>query len=163
MTDHLTTLFVGLGSPHGDDQIGWRVADWLASQDDLPSGLAIRKAAIPLDVLDWLEDIQILGVCDALETSTPRKELERWEWNASGEDRFDRLLPILKRTNTGNSHDYQLAEVLDLAGKLDRLPPRVVVWGIPAVQFQPGQPVSEDLQENLPTICEQIRSDLTLR
>lgn len=79
------TLFVGVGSPHGDDRAGWLVADALSdlfgtdvstqasgtlNAGGLPSrkypSLAIRKTCIPADLLDWLDGAAKLIICDAL-------------------------------------------------------------------------------------------------
>ncbi len=80
MSNPPQTLFVGLGSPHGDDQIGWLIADRLAAERGLPGTVAVRKAAIPLDLLDWLEGVDCLHVCDALQGPTTFGEVQRWEW-----------------------------------------------------------------------------------
>ena len=37
---------------------------------------------IPLDVLDWLEGVNILHVCDACETTQIHEKLHRFTWNA---------------------------------------------------------------------------------
>lgn len=160
MSEHPTALFVGLGSPHGDDQIGWLVADRLANTKNLSSRWSIRKAAIPLDLLDWLEGIQFLGICDALDPSSAKEGIQRGEWSRNSEPNPTAVLPLLNRMKTGNSHSFQLAEVLDLANTLNRLPSQLVVWAIPAIQCEPEQPLSDELQKQLPTYCDQILFEL---
>ncbi|MCA9071825.1 MAG: hydrogenase maturation protease [Planctomycetaceae bacterium] len=160
MNQSPNTLFVGLGSPHGDDQIGWLVVDRLICVDDRPSGLVIRKATIPLDLLDWLDGIQRLVVCDAMEPTSTRVDLQHWTWCRAADKIPTGLLTQLFRVRTGNSHDYQLAEVLDLANRLDKLPPRIEIWGIPTIQCEYGHPISDELLDELSTICEDILSEL---
>ena len=157
-----SSLFVGLGSPHGDDQVGWLVADRLADPGTLPARLSIRKAAIPLDVLDWLDGVSFLGLCDASQTSAQAGSLERWEWISSRENTAPTgdLLSALERCRACGSHDFGLPEVLDLAGRLNRSPGRIVIWTISAKQYEAGQPLSEELRRNLPSICDQIRAEL---
>jgi hydrogenase maturation protease len=161
-----STLFAGLGSPHGDDQVGWLVADQLAKSKNLPRHLSIRKAAIPLDLLDWLQGVEILGLCDAAETSKETGKLERWEWNANLPRTRDTtisnaLLPMFKRLRIPGSHDFGIAEVFDLAERLDRLPARIVVWTISASQFGTGQPLSGELQRILPIVSKTILTELS--
>ncbi len=149
------TLFVGLGSPHGDDQIGWRIADELAQAADLPASINIRKAAVPLDVLDWSGGIETLHLCDAAETSAAAGELNRWDWQP-GRDVSRKLLPILERRSARGSHDFELPAVLDLMAQLNPKPPRIVVWTISATRFEPGESLSEELEQALPRIAATI-------
>jgi len=167
VNDHRSALFVGLGSSHGDDQIGWLVADQLASVRNPPAPFVVRKAAVPLDLLDWLAGVRFLGICDAAETSSPAGSLKRWEWNAEGEMPpahetslpTQTFFPMLNRSRTAGSHDFELSQVLDLAARLNRLPSRIVIWTVSAVQFEPGQALSHDLQRDLARICDEILSE----
>ncbi len=112
MSNTRRTLFVGLGSPHGDDQIGWLVADRLAGDDTLPTTVTLKKAVIPLDLLDWLEVIDCLHVCDAFQGAMPG-ELRRWEWNVESDlPTVTKLLPEIMRLRCQGSHDFGLAAVL---------------------------------------------------
>ncbi len=155
-------LFVGLGSPHGDDQIGWLVADRLAQAPDLSCSVTIRKAAVPLDLLDWLDGIEILHLCDAAETSKAIGELDRWDWQAAGADSFSsrQLLPFLQRLPARGSHDFELPSVLDLAAKLHRLPARIIVWTIAGHRFEPGECLSLELRQTLRQITATIAAGL---
>ncbi len=166
MNSPRSILFAGLGSPHGDDQIGWLVADQLAKSENLPRHVSIRKAAIPLDLLDWLEGVEILGICDAAETSTETGKLERWEWNANLPRARDTtpsntLLPMFKRLRNPGSHDFGIAEVFDLAERLNRLPARIVVWTISASQFGTSEILSGELQQIVPIVTEKILRELS--
>jgi hydrogenase maturation protease len=123
----VNTLFVGIGSPHGDDQIGWHMADELAarlkgSQTALLAELTIRKAASPADILDWLEGIERLVLCDACRSGGPPGSAYRWTWPDQA----------IEQADSSGSHDLDLASVLTLAQRLHSLPPIVVVWGIEA-------------------------------
>jgi len=135
------TLFVGIGSPHGDDQAGWHVADALvdrlqASPIALSGGatagsnspvrpqsqLVVRKARSPADVLDWIKGIDRLVICDACRSSGPPGSAYRWTWPD----------PAIEQTHCSGSHDMGLASVLALAQRLHSLPPAVIVWGLEA-------------------------------
>ena len=133
-------LLVGIGSPHGDDQAGWLVvSEWqrrLAChpEDDLSprhrglETLVCRLAKSPSDLLDWLEAVSHLIVCDCCESPTQLGEVRLWHWPA------DRFL----RTRSASSHQLGLSEVLDLATNLNRLPQRVEIWTIGGGRFAPG-------------------------
>ncbi len=121
-------LVVGIGSPHGDDQAGWLVASELQRRLVSPSEtLACRLAKSPSDLLDWLEDVTHLIVCDSYDSPTELGELRLWHWPA------DRLL----RTRSSSSHQLGLLNVLDLATNIGRLPSRVEIWAIGGGRFSP--------------------------
>ncbi len=79
-------LFVGIGSPHGDDQAGWLLADLLRGQFASAGGILVRQAVVPADILDWLNGVEHLHVCDACTTGSPAATLHRWEWNVAAGD-----------------------------------------------------------------------------
>ena len=89
--------------------------------------LACRLAKSPSDLLDWLDDVTHLIVCDCCESPTQLGELRLWHWPA------DRFL----RTRSSSSHQLGLPDVLDLATNIGRLPPRVEIWAIGGGRFAP--------------------------
>lgn len=57
MNSNADSLIVGIGSAHGDDQIGWLVADEvvrLVAQSDQSQHIMIHKVKSPIDVLNCL-------------------------------------------------------------------------------------------------------------
>ena len=137
------TLLVGLGSPHGDDQIGWLVADAVAELD--PTMLAVR-ALSPMDLLDRLDGVDRLAICDACVGSGAVGALTRWDWPT---------IEALPTTATG-THDMSLVEVLELAESLGRLPGHVTIWGIEAEPPHPAAPVSAKLAAAIPHLAQAI-------
>jgi hydrogenase maturation protease len=125
------TLFVGIGSPHGDDRLGWHVAEAIAErlQERVlqQARIAVRKAGSPADLLDWLEGIDRLVICDACRGGGPAGCTYRWTWP-------DRAIA---QAHSSGSHDLGLASILELAQRLDCLPLMVIVWGIEAEVVKP--------------------------
>jgi hydrogenase maturation protease len=152
------TLFVGIGSPHGDDQIGWCIADILANP---PSpGIAVRKASVPADLLDWLDGIALLAVCDASRGGRPAGTVQRLDWPDATAAADSHVLSILARRRASDTHGFGLATVLDLAHRLDRLPAHVIVWGVEGLTFEPNSELSPQMQGAVPAIAAAIRNDL---
>lgn len=132
------TLFAGIGSQHGDDRIGWLVAD--ALRERFPSDLEVRQASTPSHLLDWLGGIDRLVVCDAclaptVADTTNRSRLHRWEW------------PELDATSlrSASSHAFGLPQVLQLAEKLGNLPTQVIVFGVEGSCFDAFANLSPEL------------------
>jgi hydrogenase maturation protease len=137
-------LLVGLGSPHGDDQIGWRIAESLTGVDNVDE--RVRTAATPADLLDWLEGIDRLIVIDACQNDGAPGAIHRWRWPDA---------PAIRHATS--SHDLGLIEVLNIASRLGQLPALVEVFGIEIVQAGPGAPISPALENVLPRLVASFR------
>ena len=139
-------LIAGIGSAHGDDQAGWLVAEQLAAGFQDCCNITVRKAMIPLDLLDWLDGVDVLHVCDACETVENRGRVDRYVWN---DNRIVRSNPELHPTvahawpslRKRGSHDFGTSDVLGLAAELRSLPDRVVIWAVEGHRYQPGDQI----------------------
>ncbi len=154
MTDH--TLFVGIGSPHGDDRAGWLVADALAESEPLMQAggqaeVSVRKALTPVDVLDWLDDVRRLIVCDAVRGAGSAGTLYRWRWPDAS----------LGHVRSAGSHDVGLAAALTRAASLGWLPADVVVWGVEAGQGDAGGGLSPAVELALPGLIQLCRAEIS--
>jgi hydrogenase maturation protease len=149
-----TTLFVGLGSAHGDDQVGWLVAERLQDR------LVVRQATIPAQVLDWLDGVEVLHLCDACcGTDTPAR-LHHLTWRHSDTSRPGLLAAVVRLRSFG-THDFDLGGVLDLADRLDMMPATVHLWAVEGACFGPGDALSAPLVAALPRIVDEIWDCMT--
>ncbi len=114
------TLVVGIGSHHGDDQAGWLVADALS--DRACPSCEVRKVASPIEILDWLEGLERLILCDACRGLGEVGETYHTVWPTTQ----------ITAVNWSGTHDLGLPTVLELAERLGNLPPEVHIWGIEA-------------------------------
>lgn len=161
MTD-AGTLLVGLGSPHGDDRIGWLVIERLRS---MPlDGITLRQARSPLDLLDWLEGIERLVVCDAARGTGPPGRTRHWVWPVAELDAWQ----------GSGSHDFSLPQVLELAEHLGLVhtgsindseshankPPRVELWTVEGHNDNPGECLSTEVEAALPGLLQSIEISL---
>jgi hydrogenase maturation protease len=152
-----TRLFVGIGSPHGDDQAGWTIAEGLLQDVDSSGDIIVRRASVPLDLIDWLDGIDCLHVCDACQGDAPPGTLHRWEYKAatpaaSDRQREPRGRECFASLRSTGSHDFGLIAVLELADRLGRLPSQVVVWCIEGRRFEIGQTLSPEIVRILPEV-----------
>lgn len=135
------TLVVGLGSSHGDDQIGWRVAERLAasiadksdrSMRCSTADVSIRIARSPSELLGWFDGIERLFVCDAGQNIGTAGATLRLRWPNNQ----------LATLGCSGSHDMGLTEVLALAEQLCRLPKEVIIWCAQVDSTMPGSSLS---------------------
>lgn len=145
----LTTLVVGIGSPYGDDQAGWIIVQQLRNLHNSTHS-TIRQAAAPANVLDWLDKVERLIICDACEGLGCIGAAHRWQWPT--ED--------FPNNNWRGTHDLSLPVVLQLAQKLGRLPARVEIWGIEGAKRGVEESMSSEVSEAAAKLAMQIASEL---
>jgi hydrogenase maturation protease len=123
---------IGLGSPFGDDQAGWRVIDLLRSRG--LSGVDLIALDRPgQSLITWLPGVDWLILVDAVSSDTPLGGIIRLDPSR------------LDETSTSiSSHGLHIDEALQLASTLDSLPPRVDIYGI-----QVGQPDMQALRSEV--------------
>jgi Ni,Fe-hydrogenase maturation factor len=157
-------LIVGLGSAHGDDQAGWLVVKNLASQCQEYPDITVCRASIPLDLLDWIEGIDVLHICDACESTKSPAKLHRFRYGVETDElssggreypdsrtlnAVDQEIDIprspldLNSLRCRGTHDFGLPDVLRLAAATLLLPQSVIIWAIEGTDFQPQGELSE--------------------
>ena len=181
-------LVAGLGSRHGDDQAGWLVAEQVLkkvsgaleaeeeqdqnlmqeSSRHLLQHVVVRRAMIPLDLLDWLEGVSILHVCDACETTQSHEKLKRFTWNAGVLVNSDRaghadVNAALKLRRGHGSHDFGLPDVLRLAETTGMLPKQVIIWAIAGTYFQPEDVMSDETRETVSQAVNEMMKELSVK
>lgn len=143
------TLVVGLGSPdRGDDAIGGEVARRVAA-------LALPRVDVmahedPTDLIELWADYDAVVVVDAVSSGAPAGQVRVLEIGAG-------LDPLPEsawaRTGRGGTHAFGLAEAVELARALRRLPARVSVVGVEAGGFDHGAPLSTELAAAVPAVA----------
>jgi hydrogenase maturation protease len=110
---------VGVGSPHGDDQVGWAVADRLADRE-LPSEVGVDRCAAPAtEILPLVSGAQRVILVDAVDTGQAAGTVGTW-----------RGREILGVPGAVSSHGLDLGQVLALGTSLGMLPEDVTLYGI---------------------------------
>ncbi|HWB10127.1 MAG TPA: hydrogenase maturation protease [Pirellulales bacterium] len=140
-----TTLLVGLGSFHGDDRAGWEVVERLASRGGILN-CTCKLLRSPGELLDVLEGVERLVICDACAPDGAAGSVHCWHWPA------DTLLC----QRASGSHNLSLVDALRLAKELARLPASVTVWGVEGADFTPGSELSPAVRDGVEKAVEQI-------
>lgn len=151
------TLFVGIGSAHGDDRAGWEIGDQLRVQ--IAETVDVRQASTPSQLLDWLEGVDRLIVCDACQArprsadcpSNDSASVHRWEWPTSQ----------VETLRSADSHSFGLPQVLQLAERLGNLPSQVIVFAIEASSFDAFSELSPEVTAALPDLISGIAGEMS--
>lgn len=134
------SLAVGLGSPHGDDRVGWEVIDRLAVRTDLP----VAKARDGTELLQIISGrVQVL-VIDAAAPSGHPGRMRQFEW------------PVHDLHTAGlvSTHGLGVVEALQMAQTLGCAPQRATVITIEADQTDPLCSLSDDVERSIDRLVE---------
>jgi len=152
MTGTPSGLVVGLGNSWaGDDAAGVLVAKALRTR--LPEGVAlIEHEGEPTALIDAWAGKRIAIVVDAIAGEGPPGTLRC----------FDATNSKLPSSFAGRStHAFTVAQAIELARSLDRLPERLLVVGIEGGSFEAGsalgRPVAEAIEPAVEKVLELLR------
>lgn len=135
-------LVIGLGNPdRGDDAAGVRVAGRLRS-------VAAVESRRGTDVMDLWADADDVVVVDATRSARPPGTVVRID-ATSGE---------LPARSFPSSHSFGLAETVELARALERLPGRLTVYGIEGACFEVGAPMSPEVVEAVEAVTAELET-----
>jgi len=143
------SLIVGLGSPHGDDQLGWVAVDLLVPR--VPAEIRALKLRGPIELLECLNGHDTAVVIDAGAPAGRPGLIRSFLWPSSELAQC----PLL------SSHGLGLVEALQLAEVLGRLPRRVTIHTIEAADSSPGAAMSENFAQQLGVLVGSILADLS--
>jgi hydrogenase maturation protease len=123
-------LVAGFGSPHGDDQAGWRVVEMLRER----GGVAARSVAVreATELLELLHGCRKLIIVDGCRGGGRMGSLTRLKWPD----------PRIDKRHSHSTHGMGVCCALQLAERLGRLPADVEVFGIEIAEWEPGHEIT---------------------
>ncbi|XKH58742.1 hydrogenase maturation protease [Halomonas sediminis] len=147
---------LGIGSPFGDDQLGWRLVSVFQSLDKTtePGGGA-QCSALALDrpgsgLIQALAGARGAVVVDALQ-------------NMGQPGRIHRLMmaDLTQANGCFSSHSFGVAEALALADELELLPRHLLILGVEMSESALCEDVSPAVAAAIPELCVLINETLT--
>jgi hydrogenase maturation protease len=148
----MTICVVGVGNAlRGDDAVGLEVARLL--DGTLPGGVRLVECeGEPVSLLSSWEGCDTAIVVDATESGREAGTVRRLAAHDGP------LPPELQRAST---HLLGVAEAVELARALGRLPERTIVYGIEGAGFDTGAPLSDAVQAAAAEVAASIRRELS--
>ncbi len=144
-------LFIGIGNPlRGDDAAGLLAARALRERG--AGGIEVLELeGEPVGLIEAWRGAEAVVVADAVASGGEPGEVHR----------IDAAAGPLPAALTGSStHAMGLAEAVELARALDRLPARLLVYGIEAAGFETGAEPSAAVRAAAERVAESAPSDL---
>lgn len=151
MSEASRILIVGVGNGlRGDDGAGLAVAQRL-QRAELP--LEVQVQALdgePLHLLERWSAGDVVLIIDTVRSGTAPGTIHRVDVSSA------RLPAALRPTS---SHAIGLAETIELARVLNRLPATVIVFGIEGARFRAGAELGEAVQQAVAVVSERVREE----
>jgi hydrogenase maturation protease len=143
-------LLIGVGNAdRGDDAAGLMVARRVAAA--APGGVTVTElSGDQLGLLDAWEGQSEVWVTDAVCSGAAPGTMYR----------FDAATPLGAPLSRRGTHALSLADVIELARALGRLPGRLVGYGIEGAAFEPGAPLSSAVDAAARAVASQILREL---
>lgn len=145
---------IGLGNDHrGDDAAGLAAARRLQERlAELAPAVDVRAhGGEPVDLLHLWDGADLAVLIDAADDGGPPGRILRVDY---GRD----ALPEGRRSTSSHAFDLPLA--LELAGRMDALPPRLVLYLVTGGRFGVGAPLSAEVEATLPELERRVEADV---
>lgn len=119
-----TIKVIGIGSPFGNDSLGWQVIDRLKQQNiqgtRWPEQIDLIEADRPgINLIQLLQDAEVVILVDAIHDEPRQGQVIRLD-----------KTQLLNSQHNLSSHSLDVASALALAEKLQLLPKTIVVLGL---------------------------------
>ena len=139
-------LVIGIGNElRGDDAAGLLVARQIRAQQ--PEIQVLESSADPMTLMEAWEGEQRVILVDAVESGSPPGEIHR---HAAHEQ----ALPA--DFFHCSTHSIGVAEAVEFARNLSRMPAELIVYGIEGADFQSGAEVHPAVSASVNTLTECI-------
>jgi hydrogenase maturation protease len=145
----------GIGNRfRGDDAAGREVVRRLQTRDDpaLASVRFLEQSGEAASLIDAWQGYELVHLIDAL--AIPQGTagtIHRLVIDAT---------PLPVSLFGCSTHEFGLAQAVELARAIGRLPPRLIVWGIEGAQFEHGETLSPLVAAAIPHLCQRLHREL---
>jgi hydrogenase maturation protease len=135
----------------GDDAVGLEVARVL--RGTLPDGVELlEREGEPTALIDSWEGAEAAWLVDAVRSGAPAGTVHRL-------DAREEELP--RELFHASTHAFGLAEAVELARALGRLPARTIVFGIEGARFEAGDELSPEVAAAAHEVVEAVREEVS--
>ena len=145
------TLIIGLGNEYRrDDAVGLVVARRL--REAAPEGVRVlEESGEGAALIESWQGADTVILIDAVHSGAKPGTIHRLDAHAQ---------PIAKKFFRFSTHAFGLAEAVELARALGRLPPRLIVYGVEGKSFEAGVGLSPEVEAATQQVVERVLGEL---
>lgn len=140
-------LILGVGNPYrSDDGVGMAVTHRLRERG-VPGIRVVEQSGEGAELMEAWKDSSTVFVIDAVSSGAKAGTIHRLD---AARD------PIPKQFFHYSTHAFSVAEAVELARALGKLPPRLIIYGIEGKKFEAGVGLSPDVAKAARLVAEKI-------
>ncbi|VVC75539.1 hypothetical protein AQUSIP_08290 [Aquicella siphonis] len=146
---------LGIGSPYGDDQAGWKAAELLAQraaiQSYAPDMLCIEIYDRPgMRLLDYWQGENIVYIIDAVVSGGAIGAIHRFQ-----------NMEIEEAQCIVSSHEMGVAQALQIGRALNQLPENIIFYGVEILQAAHGRDISSSVARAVCHLVARVEAEIT--
>jgi len=144
-------LVIGIGNRYrSDDAAGLLAAEQLQATQ-LPDVRVVAGVSDGASMIDLWQGYESVYIIDAVVSGESPGKIYR----------FDAASGTIPKSffNPYSTHSFSVAEAIQLAYALDKLPPKLTVYGIEATNFEQGEHVSPEVSDAVSVVVEKITEE----
>ncbi|MBI2264629.1 MAG: hydrogenase maturation protease [Armatimonadetes bacterium] len=144
------SLIIGVGNEYRrDDGAGFAAARRLRAENpDVP---VVLQSGDGVSLMEAWRDADSVIVVDAVHSAGKPGSVHRFDAAAR---------PIPAKFFPSSTHAFGLAEAVEMARALGRLPERLIVYGIEGKTFEAGTGLSPEVEEGVSQVVEQVLREI---
>ena len=144
-------MIIGVGNAfRGDDGVGLVVAQRLR-EVVLPGVIVLEQSGEGAALVEAWADADRVIIIDAVSSGNDPGTIHRFD--VAGQ-------PLPAYLAGGSSHAFGLAEAVELARQLDRLPPHLIIYGIEGKAYDLASGLSPEVAEAAEILVERLAQEL---
>lgn len=148
----MKTLVIGVGNDYrGDDAIGLLVARRIRDLQ-LPDVQVIESDGECAKLMESWKGAEKVILIDAVHSGAAPGTIHRVTVH-------EEELPVTWRH--GSTHAFGVAEAIALSKAMQRLPRRIIVFGVEARSFVLGEPLSDEVTNALKELSHRVQQEVT--
>jgi len=146
---------LGIGSPFGEDQIGWKVIESLKTKinpkDKIYKMVSINSFDRPgIRLLELIQDAEIVYIVDAMKSGGKLGDIYRYENKA--------IFKLQKKIST---HSIGVIDALMLGNELGSLPKTIILYGIEIKNSKFVTDISKSLDRTINKVTKLIIEEIS--
>ena len=145
------TLIIGLGNEYrGDDAVGLIVVRRL--REAAPESVRVlEESGEGAALLESWQDADTVILIDAVHSGAKPGTIHRFDAHVQ---------PIARKFFRFSTHAFGVAEAVELARALGRLPPRLIVYGVEGKTFEAGAGLSPEVEAAAQEVAERVLGEV---
>jgi len=144
-------LLIGVGNDYrGDDGVGLLIARRLEARR-LPNVAVIEEAGDVATLMEAWTNADMVMLFDAVRSGAEPGTIHRFDAH---------VRPIPAKLFRYSTHAFSVAEAIELARVLGRLPPHLVVYGVEGKAFEAGTTLSVEAETAAHRVVERVAREI---